>query len=129
MTKIDRTLQTKIQLDIFNALNEIATKYGLETPVVDLRRSTCGSFVRLMKLDMNVKTNDVPVMNLKTTPMGDGPLERALFRIGVTQLTNSKGERIVDYKPNRWKYPFVFQGPKGGRWKATESEIRVRFAA
>lgn len=130
MTKIDRDIQMKIQLEISQALRAIADKYGLEAPVVDLRRATGGSFVRLMKLDMAVKSNDVPVIKLKTEyKMGDTPLERALLRIGVTKTINSKGEQIVDYKPSRPKYPFVFQGPKGGRWKATEADIKARFAA
>lgn len=128
MTKIDRDIQMKIQLEISQALRAIADKYGLEAPVVDLRRSTGGSFVRLMKLDMPVKA-DVPAMKLKVKPfIGDTPLERALKAIGVTKTTNAKGERIVDYKPSRPKYPFVFQGPKGGRWKATEADIKARFA-
>lgn len=126
MTKIDRTLQSKIQADLVKAFAEVAAKYGLEQPSVDLRRDRAGTFVRLMKLDMNVKTNDTPVTKLK---MGDTPLERALARIGVTKMTNAKGDRIVDYKPNRPKYPFVFEGPKGGRWKATEASIKARFAA
>jgi hypothetical protein len=130
MTKIDRTLQNKIQADLVKAFAEVAAKYGLEQPSVDLRRDRAGTFVRLMKLDMNVKTNDIPVINLKTdSKVGGTPLERALARIGVTKMTNSKGERIVDYKPSRPKYPFVFEGPKGGRWKATEANIKARFAA
>ena len=130
MTNIDRTIMTQIQADLVKAFAEVAAKYGLEQPSVDLRRDRAGTFVRLMKLDMNVKTSDIPVIKLKTDhKMGDTPLERALARIGVTKLTNSKGERIVDYKPSRPKYPFVFQGPKGGRWKATEASIKARFAA
>ncbi len=125
MTNIDRTIMTQIQTDLVKAFAEVAAKYGLEQPSVDLRRDRAGTFVRLMKLDMNVKTSDIPVIKLK---MGDTPLERALARIGVTKLTNSKGERIVDYKPSRPKYPFVFQGPKGGRWKGSEAQIKARFA-
>ncbi len=122
---IDRNTQMKIQLEVSQALRVIAEKYGLETPVVDLRRSTSGSFVRLMKLDMEVKSNTPAVK----ASLGDSSLERALKAIGVTKIVNSKGERIVDFKPNRPKYPFVFQGPKGGRWKASAADIKVRFAA
>jgi hypothetical protein len=122
---IDRNTQMKIQLEVSQALRAIAEKYGLETPVVDLRRSTSGSFVRLMKLDMEVKSNTPAVK----AALGDSSLERALKQIGVSKIVNSKGERIVDFKPSRPKYPFVFVGPKGGRWKASAADIKARFAA
>lgn len=130
MIKIDNARQAAIAADIRKALSDVAEKWGLEKPVVDLRRSTSGSFVRLMKLDMAVVDPNAKAPVAEATGFGEGvsrELAQALARIGVTKVTNAKGERIVEYKPNRRSYPFVFQGPKGGRWKGSVEEIRARF--
>ena len=127
--KFDRVTLLKVQSEIDQALRAIAEKYGSEIEgFVDVRRSTDGNFIRIMKTDIRVKSVAVPAMVLKTAQIGgDSALERALKRIGVTKMTNAKGERIVDYKPNRPKYPFVFEGARGGRWKASEQDIKIRF--
>jgi len=132
MTKIDNALRNQIQNDVVAALAAVAEKYGLERPMVDVRRASNGTFVRLMKLDMHVKAPVITGVKVTELPVtatsGDATLMRALARIGVNSTTNRKGETVLAYKPNRPKYPFVFQGPKGGRWKATEADIRARFA-
>ena len=133
MTTVTRDTLAKMQNDIRLALSEVAKKYGLEAPIVDLRRNTTGSMVRLMKLDMNVATELSKAMAAESAAAFgstvDVKLAAVLKEMGITKLTNRKGETITAYKPNRYKYPFVFRGPKGGLWKASESEILARFAA
>lgn len=127
IAKIDRNAQLQIQLDIAKALRAVADKYGLEMDPIDVRRSTSGDFLRVMKLDMRVKA---PVVKgAKSAPaLGNTPLDAALKRLGITKKVNSKGQMIVDYKPSRPKYPFVVQGPKGGRWKYDEASVKLLFA-
>lgn len=130
---IDRNKCTEIAADIRKALADVAAKHGLDAPSVDLRRSTSGSFVRLMKLDMSVK---MPASNSSSKPMAptgypegtDPALVRACARLGIKSLTNSKGDRLIAYKSSRPKYPFTYEGPRGGRWKTSEMEARIRWA-
>lgn len=118
--------------DLQAAINQICDKYGLERTPITLKYARDGSFFRISRVDIAAKNmaqaeTSVPKMKL---PQGeiDAAMARALARLGVTKVVNSKGEKIVAYKPNRPKYPFVFEGPRGGKWKATEADIKRMFA-
>lgn len=132
MKNIDREAMVLIQSDLRDAIAAVARKHGLSTPTIDLRRDRAGSFVRLMKFDMRVmdaaaKAEVVNATKSFSTDVSPD-LARALKKIGVTKTTNSKGQRIVAYKSNRPKYPFVYQGPKGGRWKGSAEDMIALFS-
>lgn len=42
-----------------------------------------------------------------------------VFTVGGTRYT------LCDYKPSRKKWPYVGQGPQGGKWKFTEQQVRM----
>lgn len=55
-------------------------------------------------------------------------LDAALKREGIESKTGN-GYTVVDYHPRKRKYPFIVEGPKGGRWKMTASQVKQRLGA
>lgn len=124
---INRTINDQIARDITEALAAVAEKHGLATPSVDLRFARDGSFCRLMKMDLYVATQVPSTPTVAAT--GDIPIDvqsgMAIYKIKSN--VNIKGEKLVAYKPNRYKYPFVMEGPRGGRWKLSSVEAQRKF--
>lgn len=128
---IDRNKLSKIEAEIVAALSEVSAKYGLVLPAVDLRRARNGTFCRLMKMDFVVSSNVAapPALIPSTGTNAPQPaLVAAMKRLGITKTINAKGEQLIAYKPSRRVYPFTTQGPRGGRWKATEAAVLRMFA-
>ena len=131
MTKIDNTKRQEIQHDLDEAIKAIAAKHGLDMNQVEIRRASDGSFIRLMKTDLYVKSVATPMIGEgKNQPAtsGNRSLDRGMAIYGITKTTNRNGETLVDYKPNRPKYPFVYEGPRGGRWKISGASAKLKFA-
>lgn len=119
--------------DLDNAINEVLIKHGMIRVQADVRkyRGDTGRF-RLMATDFQVTSVDAQLVHnfqkqISVTPSEDPVLKAAMERFGIASTTNSKGDRLIAYKPSRPKYPFVYQGMRGGRWKDSVEGIRARF--
>lgn len=73
------------------------------------------------EVDIKVKAK---VKGAKT--VGDTMLESRIQALGLA-MTNAKGDRLVEYKPRSYKYPFVFER-NGSRYKCSPDQAKMLFA-
>ena len=105
-----KALRTEMQavLDKFGA--------NLEFEVGNMRFSDA-------EVDIKVKAK---VKGAKTQT--DSHLELMAKMLGITKLTNQRGDRLVEFKSRSPKYPFVFERA-GKRYKCSEEQAKMLFAA
>jgi hypothetical protein len=147
MTKIsnfDRSVDySAIRREVKAALALVEEKYGIACSRD--RITFCGSEARgklTMKPKMyqgtlkslsdmgipsNTRPNPGPITPLNTVT-GSSQFQRAanVYNLDVTKM-GPKGERLVDYKPSRYKYPFTYETVRGTRYKAGVTEIQRMF--
>lgn len=74
------------------------------------------------EVDIKVKAK---VNGAKTR--SDSMLESIVANLGLN-MTNAKGDRLVEYKSRSPKYPFVFER-NGSRYKCSRDQAQLLFAA
>lgn len=45
---------------------------------------------------------------------------------GRVELSDGKTYRMVGFKPQNRKYPFIIEGPQGGRYKVSRSHLKIK---
>lgn len=127
-----RTVAKAIHSDITEALKEIAAKYGLEST---------GSKVTWTDSDFKVSAK----FNILDPSTGSKQITSTMAHQAKILLINAGMEevpetvigkevyirgigfsKIVDVKPNRPKYPFVVECPKG-RYKVSAMDVKDGF--
>lgn len=62
------------------------------------------------------------------TTRTDKMLQMYAEMAGITSFTNSRGDKLIGYKAANRKYPFVYQGVDGRRYKCDERQAKMLFA-
>lgn len=81
----------------------------------------------------NMKFSDAEVeIKVKATVKGaktrtDTMLEMYAKMSGITNLTNAKGDRLIEFRTRSPKYPFVYEGADGRRYKCSETQAKMLF--
>lgn len=122
ITNFDRTNLKQLRKDMDAAIAAVAKQHGIDMQIGTIRFS--GD-----KATMKIEANTV--VSVATTPTGEtvtsSRMEKIAENFGIRSVTNSKGDRLIDYKASRPKYPFVYESTGGVRWKATVEQARLRF--
>lgn len=111
MRRLRAELQSQIDAD---ALGRILHINGLKITVGSCR------------FDDHEATFQVKVETEGGAAVKDALLEAAMRRHGVRSKT-ANGYTLVDFHPNKPKYPFIYTGPQGGRYKTSPEGARQRF--
>jgi hypothetical protein len=112
----DKATLRALRSEMDALLEKYGKKTGLEFEVGNMRFSDA-------EVDIKVKAK---VKGAKT--QSDSNLELMAKMVGITKLTNKKGDRLVEFKTRSPKYPFVFERD-GKRYKCSERQAQVLFAA
>lgn len=123
---ITRALHREIQKDLQEAIDKVMKKHGLGCEPIATRFNS--TTLRISKVDFHPAVEETATKKTTAAPAGvSATLAQGMKKYKLTRTTNMKGEKLVDYKASRPKYPFTFEGPRGGRWKLSALDAQVRF--
>jgi hypothetical protein len=115
--KFDKTNLKALRSEMEALLNKYGVNSNLEFLVGNMKFS---------EGDVEIKVN-AKVKGAKT--LSNVILETRAEALGL-KLTNSRGDKLVDYNTRSYKYPFVYLAAKDGkRYKCDETMAKLRFAA
>ncbi len=115
--KFDKTNLKALRSEMEALLNKYGVNSNLEFSVGNMKFS---------EGDVEIKVN-AKVKGAKT--FSNVMLETRAASMGL-KLTNSYGDKLVDYNTRSYKYPFVYLSAKDGkRYKCDETMAKLRFAA
>lgn len=134
---ITRSNVSELRKAYQDAIDAVSAKYGLSADLGRITYSRDGDEMRC-KLTVNTivgsDSSNVSAdefLGLPVTDSEEAQFAAAKIKYSLTDLLSNKlviiGGRkmtIVGYKANRPKFPFVVQGPQGGRYKVTIDQIR-----
>lgn len=120
ITNFDRTNLKQLRKDMDAAIAAVAKQHGIDMSIGTIRFS--GD-----KATMKIEANTVVAIATASTGEVVTRMEKVAADFGIRSVTNAKGDRLVDYKASRPKYPFVYESAGGVRWKATVEQAIARF--
>jgi hypothetical protein len=101
-------------------MNAVLAKYGMEANL----QFEVGN-MRFSETEVEVKVK-AKIAGAKT--LGDTLLQNRAASLGL-KMSNARGERLIGYKPQNHKYPFIYETREGKRFKCDEMIAKARFAA
>lgn len=116
ISKFDKATLTALRCEMSTVLEKYGIKAGVEFEVGNMRFSEA-------EVDIKVKAK---VKGVKTRT--DAILEMAAKNAGITNLQNSRGEKLVGYNSRSYKYPFIYETSNGKKFKCTEQSAKIKFA-
>ena len=116
VTKFDKATLRAIRSEMEAVLEKYGAKSNLAFEVGNMRFSDA-------EVDIKVKA---VVKGAKTRT--DEALEMAAKMAGITNFTNSRGEKLVKYNSRSYKYPFVYEATDGRMYKCDERTAKIKFA-
>jgi hypothetical protein len=131
MKKFDHDNLKILRRDLNAALAEVALKHGITLELGTMRFSSDSVSCRLTAgtlLSTGTDSKIVGQTNTTPAPMTTA-LKQGMAIHGIANTTNSKGDQLLDFKPSAPKYCFIYCGPKGGRWRATAEQMRLKFGS
>ena len=120
ITNFDRTNLKQLRKDMDAAIAAVAKQHGIDMQIGTIRFS--GD-----KATMKIEANTVVTTASVSTGEVVTRMERVAADFGIRSVTNAKGDKLIDYKASRPKYPFVYESAGGVRWKATVEQAIARF--
>lgn len=127
MTNFDRAQIAQIRADLEQALKAVEAKHGINVKVGKISYDDTDFRCKLIASKATKGSADFTVGDLtrSTNAALDAKLrEMNLQRRGTGRFANY---RLVDYKPSRPKFPFIIEGPQGGRYKLGLQEALRSF--
>lgn len=120
MTTTFQNFNRKNLSELRAEMAQVLQKYG-----VDANLDISVGNMRFSDAEVEIKVT-AKVKGAKT--MTDKLLESEAKRLGL-KMKNRAGDRLVEYKPRNWKFPFVYVAANGKRYKCDEDSAKMRFAS
>ena len=116
ITSFDKTTLKAMRVEMQAVLDKFAAKSNLE---IEIGNMSFDEAEVSIKVKAKVKG---------AVTMDDKILTMVAKRIGITKMVNAKGYKLVQYKSNSPKFPFVYVKPTGARYKCSEEQAQRMFA-
>lgn len=126
MTTFTKTNLRDIRKDLNEALKIVEQKHGITLSIGNIR-FTESTF----RCKIEAQANSTAVIAESSGVASSTALAAVMERMGLQHFGAGRfsNYKLVDYKPSRPKYPFVIEGPQGGRYKLGRAEALAHFRA
>ena len=114
--KFDRSNLKNLRAEMQAVLEKYGVSANLEIEVGNMKFSDA-------EVEIKVKAK---VKGAKT--FSNTILETRIASLGL-KMTNSVGDKLVDYNTRSWKMPYVYETANGKRYKCDEASVKMWFAA
>lgn len=118
-TQMTRSLAKELHIKLNATMAQFAKENGL---TFVQGRASYGTDNFAMKVELKTSSESSTGVETRADRLAGGLEEMAkIFNLSLDR--NVAGKKLVGYNPKGRTYPWVFEGPQGGRWKATHDQV------
>lgn len=113
---------------IHQKLNEVMAQFAKENGLTFIAgRATYDTEMFNMKVSLGATASETGILTHQERKAELLPEMAKIY--GLSLERNRDGKKLVGYNAKAREYPWIYEGPQGGRWKLGHSQAAIWFKA